>query len=258
MLVARSPNLEELSITGYSNNPGDASRLANAYWPHLRSITIGDILFDPPLPDNLPPTNNNFILFLEKHTTIESLNLLGHPEVTPVELAALDARALPKLSHFTGTLDQLRALSSRGLNQPPDPPLQPLPQNVNPPFPIAPNAQVFLDPPTTASSSPSPSTLSATLKSICFPEPMQLRDLTPLAISGVLTGMTALTRLKISFSLQSGYDSNGVLRTIVSACPGLLEFDLTCGCKPSFYLVSFYSSCFFSPFHMSLFLFFHD
>ena len=69
---------------------------------------------------------------------------------------------------------------------------------------------------------------------------MQLRELTPLSISRVLMDLTALTSLTITFALHSGYDSNGVLRTIVASCPQLLHLDLTCTSKPSFYLVGPY------------------
>ena len=79
--------------------------------------------------------------------------------------------------------------------------------------------------------------LAKTLQRVCLPEPMQLRELTPLSISRVLSDLTALTSLTITFVLHSGYDSNSVFRTIVASCPQLLHLDLTCTSKPSFYLV---------------------
>ncbi|KAL4243969.1 hypothetical protein ABKN59_010055 [Abortiporus biennis] len=209
MLSTRSPNLEVLVLGGTSNEPGNFSRLAMARWPRLRSLTIGDMVFDS---SSLHPiSNRNFLDFLECHPNLQSLHLLGHPDVTPIELGLLDGGALPKLKSFTGSLSQLRALTIRGF-----------------PAHVPPNQRGSLLSP-----------LSSTLESICFPEPMPLRDLTPLAISGVLSSLNALTSLTISFSLQSGYDSNGVLRTIVSSCPQLLHLDLTCAYKPSFYLETF-------------------
>ncbi|THH32504.1 hypothetical protein EUX98_g1695 [Antrodiella citrinella] len=213
MLVTRCPNLQSLAIVGTSNEPGDGSRLSTACWPQLKSLTIGDIVFDSPV--HHAPTTQAFADFLERHPMLEVLNLHGHPNVVPVELGSLSEKALPNLKSFSGALHHLRALAARGV----------VLQHQ------ATQAQQF--------TVIYPSTLANTLQSVAFPEPMQLRDLTPLSISAVLQGMHSLTSLEISFSLQSGYDSNGVLRTIVSSCPNLTNLDLTCACKPSFYMESF-------------------
>ena len=211
MLIVRSPNLQSLAIVGTCNEPGDGSRLSTARWPNLKSLTVGDIVFDSPV--HHAPTSQAFTDFLERHPTLEVLNLHGHPNVVPVELGTLSDKALPSLKSFSGALHHLRALAARGI--------------------VMPHHATQNQPPTTIH----PLTLAHTLQSVSFPEPMQLRDLTPLSISAVLQGMHSLTSLEISFSLQSGYDSNGVLRTIVSSCPSLINLDLTCACKPSFYMV---------------------
>lgn len=245
MLITHSPNLTHLTITGdgASSEPRDVSRLASAYWPRLQSLNLGNIVVNPSPTSAVPP----FLGFLERHTGIKSICLNGRPlaaffgnvSTGPAELALLDAKALPELYEFSGSLEHLRALVARGMNIPNDPNAPFNPNNNfnnfnlnnvnNPNVGNANNANV----PITASSP-----LSHTLHTIKFPTPIQLRDLTPLAISSVLGHMHALRDLTIGFWLQSGYDSNGVLRTIVSSCPALERLDLTCGCKPSFYLVS--------------------
>ncbi|KAJ8518146.1 hypothetical protein ONZ45_g4748 [Pleurotus djamor] len=81
--------------------------------------------------------------------------------------------------------------------------------------------------------------LHASLKSVTFRDPMQTRELTPLAVVSVLQSMTALTHLRISFVLHSMYDSGSLLRSLVQSCPHLRHLDLTCAHKPSFHLDSF-------------------
>ena len=244
MLVVHSPNLTHLTITGdgASSEPRDISRLASAYWPRLESLNLGNIVVNPSPTSTTPP----FLSFLERHTAIKSVCFNGRPlaaffgnvSTGPAELASLDAKALPELFEFSGSLEHLRALAARGMNVPNDPnaPLQPNVPNANNGFN---NFNPNNGNPNNANAPPTPSSpLSHTLRTIKFPTPIQLRDLTPLAISSVLGHMHALSDLTIGFWLQSGYDSNGVLRTIVSSCPALERLDLTCGCKPSFYLVS--------------------
>ncbi|KAJ8696076.1 hypothetical protein PTI98_005974 [Pleurotus ostreatus] len=81
--------------------------------------------------------------------------------------------------------------------------------------------------------------LHASLKSVTFRDPMQTRELTPLAVVSVLQSMTALTNLRISFVLHSMYDSGSLLRSLIQSCPHLRHLDLTCAHKPSFHLDSF-------------------
>ncbi|KAH9949589.1 hypothetical protein B0H21DRAFT_727525 [Amylocystis lapponica] len=214
MLLQHCPNLETLSIAGTFPEAFNAAPLCNARWPRLRAITIGDVVFAPSEAphDSVPEL---FLAFLERHPTLQSLHVLGRPNIAPLDLTGLSPDALPCLEEFSGSLDHLRALVERG---------QGAGANPNP------NAQ----------QNPHPSSpLSATLRRLSFPEPMQLRELTPLTISRVLMELHALTSLTVTFALQSGYDSNSVFRTIVAACPQLLHLDLTCACRPSFYLESF-------------------
>ncbi|KAL0956664.1 hypothetical protein HGRIS_002796 [Hohenbuehelia grisea] len=81
--------------------------------------------------------------------------------------------------------------------------------------------------------------LHASLQSVSFRDPMQTRELTPLAVVGVLQSMSSLTHLRISFVLHSMYDSGSLLRSLIQSCPHLQHLDLTCAHKPSFHLDSF-------------------
>ncbi|OCH92303.1 hypothetical protein OBBRIDRAFT_727011 [Obba rivulosa] len=220
MLIHRCPNLESLSLAGTSTEPSDAARLCSARWPRLRKLTIGDVVFGFSPPPHAPPVQP-FLDFLERHPMLEGLHILGHPGIAPVDLAELDPNALPGLRDFSGSLDHLRTLLERG-------------QTVD--NAQGANANAAQD---HEQGLPSPLPLAKSLRRICFPEPMQLRELTPLMVARTLTGLHALTALKVTFALQSGYDSSGVFRTIVASCPQLLHLDLTCACKPSFYLESF-------------------
>ncbi|CAL1706879.1 unnamed protein product [Somion occarium] len=246
MLVTHSPDLKYLTITGdgSSSEPIDITRLASATWPQLCSLTFGSVSVTPPSPTAqlLPATSQSptpLVSFIDRHVNIKRLSLHGRPttffgntSVGPGELGTLDGKALPGLCEFSGSLDHLRALAGRGMS------------GGDPNVPVnavnAPNQANNAQNNNNSNTPPTPtSPLAHTLRTIRFPSPIQLRDLTPLAISSVLGSMHALRNLSIGFWLQSGYDSNGVLRTIVSSCPGLERLELVCGCKPSFYLESF-------------------
>ncbi|EGO25734.1 hypothetical protein SERLADRAFT_408008 [Serpula lacrymans var. lacrymans S7.9] len=77
------------------------------------------------------------------------------------------------------------------------------------------------------------------IKSVGFHEPIVIRDLAPMVVSSVLQGLPLLRSLKISFIFHSTYESGSLLRSLVSACPYLVELELTCARKPSFQLESF-------------------
>lgn len=203
MLVRRSPNLRSLAIQGEWDEPVYAARLLEGNWPQLQSLSLTPVWFQ----DHIHEGSQLLVEFLERHPSIEELAL----KHVRLDLSQMDPGALPKLRVFNGPLDHLRDLGFRG---------QPL------------NA-VGLQNSTQISSSP----LAKTLEELVLPDAMALRELTPLAISGMLVGLRALTSLSITFSLDRGYDSNGVFRTIASACPQLLHLDLTCTYKPSFSLV---------------------
>lgn len=208
MLIQRCPELESFSITGTSTMPFDAGSVCTARWPRLRTLTIGNVIFTSSQLLQLS-FEDPFLSFLCRHPTLRGLHILGSHE-PPTDITGLNPDALPCLTDFTGSLDQLRALVERR------------------------------QPPLAAQSQESrPNLLAKTLRHVSFPAPMQLRELTPFIISRTFSSLPALTTLKITFALQSGYDSAGVLRTIVAACPQLQHLDLTCSCKPSFYLESF-------------------
>ncbi|KAI0342178.1 hypothetical protein BDW22DRAFT_244547 [Trametopsis cervina] len=208
MLTLNCPDLEALSLESELDQLVYARRLLEARWPSLRSLNLGPIKLDVWGAEPLLALN----AFLEGHPGIENLTLRN----ISVDLSVLSKEALPKLKHFNGSIEHFRTLSARGL------PPQNVPFGLNNPQTQFPH-----------------STLSESLQSLSLGELIPLRELTPLAVSSMLVGLHALTRLTAVFSLESGYDTNGVLRTIVSACPQMLHLNLTCTSKPSFYLEAF-------------------
>jgi hypothetical protein len=206
MLLHRCPDLVSLSLESDLTQPMYALRLLEGRWPYLRSLALGPLKFDAfgtiPL--------NGLNTFLEAHDSLEQISLND----VSVNLSALPVEALSNLKHLISSIDQFRALCARGF----------MPQNL----------QFALQNPHTQFPH---SGLSESLQTLTLKEPIPLRELTPLAVSSMLSAMHALTSLTAVFSLESGYDSNGVFRTIVSACPQMMHLDLTCTNKPSFYLV---------------------
>ncbi|KAF7321714.1 hypothetical protein MKEN_00692800 [Mycena kentingensis (nom. inval.)] len=107
MLFMRCPNLEELSIEGFSAFPADARCVSEGRWPRLHKLSLGDLSVDASA--TLPSAKSPFVTFLEAHPELQSLSLSRH-NLDPVQLQTLDQDAL-KLSSFSGTLSQLQALS---------------------------------------------------------------------------------------------------------------------------------------------------
>lgn len=79
--------------------------------------------------------------------------------------------------------------------------------------------------------------LHPVLKSVTFRDPLQTREVTALAVAGVLQRLSSLHELKISFILHSPYDGNNLLRSLIASCPHLRSLSLSCAHKPSFQLV---------------------
>ena len=75
------------------------------------------------------------------------------------------------------------------------------------------------------------------LESVTFRESMQTREVTSLVVAGLLQRLTALTKLKISFTLHSMYDSGNLLKSLIASCPSLRHLELICGHRPSFQIV---------------------
>ncbi|KAI8993089.1 hypothetical protein BD414DRAFT_412755 [Trametes punicea] len=220
MLALRCPALEALSIIGHSSEPSETVRLYAARWPKLRRLALGALVWSTHGPGQSADTAvPDFKDFLEAHPTIESLHLMGRPNASEVELSALAHDALPNLREFSGSFDHLRMLVDRAPAS--EPGNGPQPQNAN------------------ASPVGGTTSLTKTLQRVCFPHAMHLRDLTPLTISRVLISLHALTSLEVTFTIQGGYDSNGILRTLAASCPHLLDLDITCTNKPSFFLDTF-------------------
>ncbi len=212
MLIRDSPNLRSLCIEGDWDEPIHEPRLLEGCWPHLQVLRLGPVKFN--FNWHLQDATLPLLEFLNRHPSIEELSLAN----VSVDLSRLSPYALPKLKILNGYMDDLRGLSSRRIAG------QEAIQHQD----------VF---PGGEDSSGITPQLSENLQTLNILEPLKLRELTPLAVSGMLAGLRALTSLTIVFSLQNGYDSNGVFRSIVSACPQLLHLDLTCTCKPSFQLV---------------------
>lgn len=186
MLLFRCPNLRTLSIDGAAPEITGAQRLFGGHWPCLRSLTVGDVAVEFPVATPSDP----IIDFLADHSAIKALNISRH--ILPsIHLGTMPDDALPNLTEFCGSLEQLQALTSYG-----------------------------------------------NIKSVVFREAMLVRDVTPFALSSVLQHLPSLTTLRLAFVLQSPYESGTLLRYLVASCPKLVSFDLTCGNKPSFGLVS--------------------
>ncbi|KAI1794065.1 hypothetical protein LXA43DRAFT_915845 [Ganoderma leucocontextum] len=222
MLTLRCPDLQSLRVVGNSSEPSDAARLYTASWPKLQHLAFGSVVWDAETPGHAQMVQD-FVEFLERHPTLESLHLLGRPTSNQIDLSTLSPEALPNLKEFSGSFGLLRTLAER--SHPSD----------GPPVPAAANANQQLPPIVHTS-------LSKTLQRICFPHAMHLRDLTPLVISRVLQGLCALKSVKVTFAIQGGYDSNEIFRTIVASCPHILDLDITCTNRPSFFLDAFANS----------------
>ncbi|ESK92059.1 hypothetical protein Moror_10343 [Moniliophthora roreri MCA 2997] len=77
------------------------------------------------------------------------------------------------------------------------------------------------------------------LESVTFRESMQTREVTSLVVAGLLQRLTSLTKLKISFTLHSMYDSGNLLKSLIASCPNLRHLELVCGHRPSFQIDTF-------------------
>ncbi|KAK7045618.1 hypothetical protein VNI00_007451 [Paramarasmius palmivorus] len=187
MLLERCPNLEEFGIDGISTFPTEAHQILEGRWPKLRKLTLGDVVVDRP---NIAP-RSPFVDFLEAHPLLEDLSL-SRANISHTELSNLNPDIF-KLRSFSGTLEQLQALS-----------------------------HVHHD-----------------LESVTFRESMQTREVTSLVVAGLLQRLTSLTKLKISFTLHSMYDSGNLLKSLISSCPNLRHLELICGHRPSFQIDTF-------------------
>ncbi|KAA1471736.1 hypothetical protein DENSPDRAFT_837798 [Dentipellis sp. KUC8613] len=115
MLIKRCPHLQELELDGDSpDDPVDAQRLTRGRWPDLRKLVLGNVVIDWHTAVN-PASKRPFITFLEEHCGIETLHLVGHqPSVAaPDLLSAVQPEALPVLTEFHGSLQQIQALQNK-------------------------------------------------------------------------------------------------------------------------------------------------
>lgn len=191
MLINRCPDLRELVISTNNTSsvdPVDAHRLCHGRWPHLRRLQLGNVTVN--WAPNSAGDRTPFLAFLQHHELLEGLHLSSQAGVSSEDLGQLEPESLPKLTHFSGSIDHLQALPH-----------------------------------------------GASLKSIHIPQALVVRELTPVTLSNVLQSKSAMSTLKVSFIVQSGYDGLGVLRSIAASCPQLRHLDLTCSQKSSFSLV---------------------
>ncbi|KAG8214059.1 hypothetical protein J3R82DRAFT_10816 [Butyriboletus roseoflavus] len=108
MLIRRSPDLEELHISGAPFIFTQAVRpLCYARWPRLHALSLGDILLDWDPSAGLKPP---FITFLEAHPRLRSLRT-SRAALNPALLPALGPGALPELTHFNGAIEHLQGLA---------------------------------------------------------------------------------------------------------------------------------------------------
>ena len=107
MLIQRCPNLEELTIDGFSSVPTDIQCLVVGRWPRLRKLSLGDVCMDW-FPRN-PGEKRPFISFLEAHPSLEHLTLSRHA-IQPIHFTSLEAGSLSKVTTFSGTHQQLHSL----------------------------------------------------------------------------------------------------------------------------------------------------
>jgi hypothetical protein len=83
-----------------------------------------------------------------------------------------------------------------------------------------------------------PASVQERLATLRLREPVHLREVTPLQLSGTLRRLPALRALSIAVVLHASYDHGGVLRALVSGAPQLEELEFVCAAKPCFLLVS--------------------
>ena len=112
MLLDRCPNLEELSINGFSVHPTNIGRLLQGRWPRLRTLVLGDVV-DINI-SQAPDTKAPFVKFLETHHNLEVLTASRHA-LSPAQLTTMEPTALPLLQRFTGTLEQLQSIAPNHL-----------------------------------------------------------------------------------------------------------------------------------------------
>lgn len=108
MLIRRSPDLEELHISGAPFIYSQAVRpLCYARWPRLHTLSLGDILLDwDPRAGVKPP----FIAFLEAHPRLRSLQT-SRAALNPALLPSLTPGSLSELTHFSGAIEHLQGLA---------------------------------------------------------------------------------------------------------------------------------------------------
>ncbi|KAF9526528.1 hypothetical protein CPB83DRAFT_857681 [Crepidotus variabilis] len=109
MLINKCPNLEELVLNGRSPVPADIHFIVAGRWPRLRKLSLGDVCVDWFPTALVPGEKRPFITFLEEHPLLESLSLSRHA-IQPIHFNSLDPSALPYISHFSGTYQQLQAM----------------------------------------------------------------------------------------------------------------------------------------------------
>jgi hypothetical protein len=222
-LILQCPDLQSLSLD-CAFDP----RLLTATWPRLRTLRL-----DTPSADPLALTS-----FLERHPSLTHLSL---SPLIPIDLSLLSASALPHLTHFTGTIDQLTALSLRSsttrTQAPPRPAVAAAPA---PPGTTAAARRFSLSNPQAQFPPSEANPLARSLQSLTIAERIVVGQLTPFALYSVLVGLAGLRALQVAFDVRGEYALAGVLKTVVAARPELESVSVAVGGKSSMSLVSVY------------------
>lgn len=110
MLMNRCPDLQVLAIDGSASSATEFTvikSLLKGRWPKLREMSLGDVSLDPHAP--MMGAIHPFVTFLEEHPTLEMLRLSRH-NINPRFFSDLTPGALPELTKFHGSLEQLQSL----------------------------------------------------------------------------------------------------------------------------------------------------
>ncbi|KAJ6591251.1 hypothetical protein DFH09DRAFT_1420316 [Mycena vulgaris] len=201
MLIERSPDLEELEIGGAAPCPRlfDIRPVSYGQWPHLKSLTLGDMVMQAPSRNNARK-EPSFMVFLQAHPQLRCIKIQHIGGDTFPSSLNLPPTALPSLRTFSGPLAYIRTLPQPWLLQ--DLTLTGLQHS--------------------ASSFPR---LFSTLK--------QLRSLASLSIQIDLTLYTSFNRS------PQARDHTKIFRALLASCPRLVYLDMLCLSQPTFNVAEF-------------------
>jgi hypothetical protein len=74
---------------------------------------------------------------------------------------------------------------------------------------------------------------------LAIEEPLVIRDLAPLLVTGVLQSLRSLTELRVAFVFHSSHEHGSLVPSLIAACPAVTTLEITCARRPSLRVVSF-------------------